>query len=122
MAEGKLGMSSRLRMNIINGLNARCHSARCCLGHWNLGAIGPVVGTSNRRFHQRLEAFQYEGTPDNAFRQIFEKFLCLLIRRTAIILIGGDKTGDKRFYDQIPPADRRNDEYLAEISKEGLIE
>ena len=40
-------------------------------------------------------------------------------RRSAILLIGGDKTGDKRFYDRmIPVADDLYDEYLAELEKE----
>jgi hypothetical protein len=39
-------------------------------------------------------------------------------RRTAILLIGGDKTGDKRFYDRmIPVADALYDEHLAELAK-----
>ena len=43
-------------------------------------------------------------------------------RRSAILLIGGDKTGDARFYDRmIPIADRLYDAYLDEIRKEGLI-
>jgi len=40
-------------------------------------------------------------------------------RRTAILLIAGDKTGDKRFYDHfVPLADSLYDEHLAEIRKE----
>ncbi|MGD9537669.1 MAG: type II toxin-antitoxin system RelE/ParE family toxin [Alphaproteobacteria bacterium] len=40
-------------------------------------------------------------------------------RRMAILLIGGDKTGDRRFYDRmIPLADRLYDEHLAELEKE----
>jgi hypothetical protein len=43
-------------------------------------------------------------------------------RRSAILLIGGDKTGDSRFYDRmIPIADALYDTYLAELRKEGLI-
>jgi len=43
-------------------------------------------------------------------------------RRSAILLIGGNKTGDKRFYDRmIPIADDLYDEYLQELKKEGLI-
>lgn len=43
-------------------------------------------------------------------------------RRCAILLIGGDKTGDTRFYDRlIPVADRLYDEHLEEIKKEGLL-
>ena len=40
-------------------------------------------------------------------------------RRTAILLIGGDKAGNDRFYDEmIPKADRIYDEYLREIQEE----
>jgi hypothetical protein len=43
-------------------------------------------------------------------------------RRAAILLIGGDKTGDARFYDRmVPIADGLFDVYLAEIKNEGLI-
>jgi hypothetical protein len=43
-------------------------------------------------------------------------------RRTAILLIGGDKTGNDRFYEEYTPiADRLYDEYIEEIRKEGLI-
>ena len=43
-------------------------------------------------------------------------------RRTAILLIGGDKTGNDRFYEQfVPIADGLYDKYLEEIRKEGLI-
>ena len=43
-------------------------------------------------------------------------------RRCAILLIGGDKTGDDRFYEQtIPLADRLLDEHLDALNREGLI-
>jgi hypothetical protein len=43
-------------------------------------------------------------------------------RRTAILLIGGNKTGDDRFYEKyIPIADRLYDTYLDELGKEGLL-
>jgi len=43
-------------------------------------------------------------------------------RRVAILLIGGDKTGDNRFYEKyIPIADQLYDDYLQEIREEGLI-
>ena len=42
-------------------------------------------------------------------------------RRSAILLIGGDKTGDDRFYERmIPLADRLYDEHLRDISGEEL--
>jgi hypothetical protein len=43
--------------------------------------------------------------------------------RSAILLVGGDKTGNKRFYKQyIPVADKLYDEHIKELKKEGLIE
>jgi hypothetical protein len=43
-------------------------------------------------------------------------------RRSAILLIGGDKTGDGRFYERmIPIADKLYDVYIDEIRRERLI-
>ncbi len=43
-------------------------------------------------------------------------------RRSAILLIGGDKAGDSRFYEKMTPlADRLYDEHLQELRDEGLI-
>ncbi len=43
-------------------------------------------------------------------------------RRSAILLIGGDKTGDGRFYDRmIPIADDLYDTHLRLLTEEGLI-
>jgi len=55
-------------------------------------------------------------------RRHLRSFFAFDPRRTAILLIGGDKTGEKTFYDRmIPMADRLFDQYLAEIRKERLI-
>ena len=44
-------------------------------------------------------------------------------RRTSILLIGGDKTGNDRFYEEyVPVADDLYDEHLEELRMEGLIE
>ncbi len=44
-------------------------------------------------------------------------------RRSAILLIGGDKTGDDRWYEgNIPLADKLYDEHLEQLRKEGLID
>ncbi len=44
-------------------------------------------------------------------------------RRYAILLIGGAKTSDARFYKRLVPlADRLYDDHLEELKKEGLIE
>lgn len=43
-------------------------------------------------------------------------------RRTAILLLGGDKTGDDRFYETyLPHADALYDAYIAELRREGLL-
>jgi len=42
--------------------------------------------------------------------------------RTAILLLGGDKTGDDRWYEKfVPVADRLYDRHLAELKKEGRL-
>ena len=42
--------------------------------------------------------------------------------RSAILLLGGDKTGDDRWYEKfIPVADRLYDEHLDELRKEGKL-
>jgi hypothetical protein len=42
-------------------------------------------------------------------------------RRAAILLLGGDKTGNKQWYDEnVPKADDLYDEYLRELEQEGL--
>ena len=44
-------------------------------------------------------------------------------RRIAILLIGGDKTGDDRWYDvNVPIADRLYDERLIQLRREGAID
>ena len=41
-------------------------------------------------------------------------------RRTAILLIGGDKTGNDAFYEEyVPIADRLYDQHLAALREEG---
>ena len=44
-------------------------------------------------------------------------------RRCAILLLGGDKTGDRRWYKKyVPIADHLYDEHLENLRKEGLID
>jgi hypothetical protein len=43
-------------------------------------------------------------------------------RRAAILLLGGDKTGDDRWCEaHVPVADALYDDYLLELKREGLI-
>ena len=49
-------------------------------------------------------------------------FYALDPRRTSILLIGGDKTGNDRFYEEYEPvADDLYDEHLDELRREGPI-
>jgi hypothetical protein len=58
---------------------------------------------------------QHRGRPIRTF-YVFDP------RRMAILLIGGDKTGDDRFYDRmIPLADKLYDTHLKELKEEGLL-
>lgn len=43
-------------------------------------------------------------------------------RRSAILLLGGDKTGNDRWYEEhVPIADTLYEAYLRELEREGLI-
>jgi len=69
------------------------------------------VRQSRHRSMRELRS-QCEGRP-------LRTFYAFDPRRTAILLIGGDKTGDDRFYNaMVPVADRIYDEYLREIQGE----
>ena len=51
--------------------------------------------------------------------QPYRTFYAFVPRRKAILLIGGNKTGDDRFYDvMVPIADKIYDNYLKEIQEE----
>lgn len=44
-------------------------------------------------------------------------------RRTTILLIGADKTGSDRWYEEfVPLADRLDHEHIATLRQEGLID
>jgi len=69
----------------------------------------------SRHKHMRELRVQSSGKPIRIF-YAFDP------RRVAILLIGGDKIGSSRFYEEyIPIADRLYDEHIVQISKEGLI-
>jgi len=66
----------------------------------------------SRHTHMRELRVQSGGKPLRVF-YAFDP------RRSAILLIGGDKTGDQRFYERmIPIADALYDVHLAELEKE----
>lgn len=66
--------------------------------------------------HMRELRIQYAGEP---YRILYASDP----RRTAILLIGGNKTGDDRWYDKyIPVADKLYGQHIATLKKEGLID
>jgi hypothetical protein len=70
------------------------------------------VIASSRHSHMKELIIQHAGRPYRVL-YAFEP------RRSAILLLGGDKTGDDRWYDRfVPIADRLYDEHLAAIEKE----
>jgi hypothetical protein len=85
-----------------------------------LEARGPSLGFPHssgiqlsRHGHMRELRSQCEGRPIRTL-YAFDP------RRVAILLIGGDKTGDDRWYERfVPLADRLYDEHLEELHREG---
>ena len=72
-----------------------------------------VVGSRHGRMRELR--IQHQGRP---YRVLY----CFDPRRTAILLIGGDKTGNDRWYEiHVPKADALYEEYLEGLKKEGLL-
>jgi hypothetical protein len=82
---------------------------------------GPQLGyphssaiTSSRHGHLRELRVQYRGRPIRIL-YAFDP------RRVAILLTGGDKTGNDRWYESaVPIADTLYDEHVATLRREGL--
>ena len=72
------------------------------------------IATSRHRRMRELR-IQHEGRP---YRVLY----AFDPRRAAILLLGGDKGGNDRWYDEyVPIGDALYDEYLQELKREGLI-
>jgi hypothetical protein len=72
------------------------------------------IATSKHRQMRELR-IQHAGRP---YRVLY----AFDPRRAAILLLGGDKTGQDRWYEMhVPIADALYDEYLETLKKEGLI-
>ena len=69
----------------------------------------------SKHSHMRELRTQHDGRP-------FQTLYAFDPRRHVILLLGGDKTGDKRWYEvNVPIADRLYDAHLEELKREGLI-
>ena len=72
--------------------------------------------TTSRHDHMRELRTQHEGRPYRT-RYAFDP------RRAAILLIGGEKNGNDRWYEEfVPIANGIYDDHLDELRKEGLID
>ena len=71
---------------------------------------------SSRHSIMRELRIQHQGRP---YRTLY----AFDPRRTAILLIGGDKTGNDRWYEEyVPLADDLYDQHLDDLRREGLID
>lgn len=81
----------------------------------NLGFPHSSGINGSKHGHMRELRTQHAGKP---FRTLY----AFDPRRSAILLLGGDKTGDSRWYEvNVPIADSLYDEHLEQLKKEGLI-
>lgn len=87
-----------------------------------LAAIGPGLGrplvdTIRLSRHANMKELRthHNGHP-------YRTFFAFDPRRTAVLLIAGDKTGNRRFYDEyVPKADQIYEQHLAALRKRGII-
>ncbi len=91
---------------------------------WSVGlleASGPALGYPHsskvllsKHSNMRELRVQHQGRP---YRILY----AFDPRRAAILLLGGDKTGGDRWYEEnVPRADKIYDAHLVELQKEGL--
>ena len=70
----------------------------------------------SRHGHMRELRIQHQGRP---YRVLY----AFDPRRVALLLLGGDKTGDDRWYERfVPVADRLYDDHLEMLRQEGLFD
>ena len=82
----------------------------------NLGFPHSSGIKGSKHGHMRELRIQHDGRP---LRTLY----AFDPRRSAILLIGGDKTGDERWYEgNVRVADRLYDEPLKQLRKEGQID
>ena len=72
-----------------------------------------ITGSAHPRMRELR--IQHKGRPYRIL-YVFDS------QRSAVLLIGGDKTGDDRWYEKaVPLADRLYDQHLDELKKEGKL-
>ncbi len=81
--------------------------------HFGYPQSSDVKGSRHKQMRELR--IQHQGDP---YRVLY----AFDLRRTAILLLGGNKTGDARWYEVfVPLADKLYDEHLLTLKKEGLL-
>jgi hypothetical protein len=87
-----------------------------------LRQLGPALGRPHEDTVKGSRHSHMKGLRSQCGGKPIRTFFAFDPRRSAILLIGGDKTGDARFYERmVPIADKLLDTYLDELKSEGLI-
>jgi hypothetical protein len=87
-----------------------------------LQVLGPALGRPHADTVEQSRHRNMKELRTQAHGRPLRTFYAFDPRRKAILLIGGDKTSDKRFYDRmIPLADRLLDEHLQQLQNNGEI-
>jgi len=85
-----------------------------------LQVLGPALGRPHTDSVKKSRHSNMKELRTQARGYPLRTFYAFDPRRKAILLIGGAKSGDKRFYDRmIPLADKIMDVHLQEIEKDG---
>lgn len=89
-----------------------------------LAEQGPEL---NRPYADRIKGSKYHNMKELRPRGVASYFRILFLfdpRREAILLIGGDKSGqwDRWYAEAIPQAEQLYEEYLRELAADGLID
>ena len=87
-----------------------------------LAELGPALGFPYSSKVNGFASRPYARVAHAERRKTFEDAVRIRPLRTAILLLGGDKTGDDRWYEKlVPMADRLYDQHLDELKKEGKL-
>ena len=87
-----------------------------------LQVLGPALGRPHADTVKQSKHKNMKELRTQTHGQPIRTFYAFDPHRHAILLMGGNKTGDKRFYERmISVADRLLDEHLQELQNEGEI-
>ena len=70
-------------------------------------------------WHRGIEIWSYARATYSIFRNAIPRIICLRPRRCAVLLLGGNKTGDNRWYEKnVPLADKLYKTHLHTLAQE----